>query len=55
MSMIRMSKMHVRPRSQNPWQLASPHSSVVVGDVGGVAVGIDGGGGVVLPAATLAR
>ena len=47
--------MHVRPRSQNPWQLASPLSSVVVGGVGGVAVGVDGGGGVAGPTASLAR
>jgi hypothetical protein len=39
--------MHVWPRSQNLWQLASPLSSVVVGGVGGVfAVGVDDGGGV---------
>ncbi len=55
MSVIRMSKMHVRPRCQNPWQLASPLSLVVVGGVG-VSVGGGGGGvGVVLPSATLAR
>ncbi len=53
MSVIRISKMHVRPRSQNPWQLASPLSSVVVGGVGGVAVGVDGGGGVAVPVGTL--
>ena len=50
MSMIRISKMYVRPSSQNPaWQLALPFSSVVVGGVGGVAVEVDGGGGVVVP------
>jgi hypothetical protein len=56
-SVIRMSNMHFWPRSQKPWQLASPLSLVVVGGVGGVpAVGVDGGGGgVVLPSATLAR
>ncbi len=47
MSVIRLSNMHERLRSQNPWQLASPLSLVVVGGVGGVfAVGVDGGGGV---------
>ena len=55
MSVIRISKMHVRPCSQNRWQLASPLSSVVVGGAGGVAVGGDGGGGVVLPTPALAR
>jgi hypothetical protein len=46
-SMIRILNMHVRPHSQNPWQLVSPFSLVVVGGVGGVsAVGVDGGGGV---------
>ncbi len=44
--MIRTSNIHVWQRSQNPWQLASPLSLVVVGGVGGVfAVGVDGGGG----------
>jgi hypothetical protein len=55
-SMIRISNMVVRLRSQNPWQLASPLSLVVVGGVGGVfADGVDGGGWVVFPSATLAR
>jgi hypothetical protein len=44
MSLIGISNMHVRPRSQNPWQLTSPLYSVAVGGVGGVfAVGVDGG------------
>ncbi len=56
MSMIRISNMHVRPRSQNLWQLVSPLSLVVVGGVGGVfAVGVDGGWGLVLPSAALAH
>ncbi len=55
MSVICISNMHVRPCSQNPWQLASPLSLVVVGGVGGVfAVGFDGGGGLVLPSVALA-
>ncbi len=29
-----MSKMHVQPHSQNPWQLVLPHSSVLGGGVG---------------------
>jgi hypothetical protein len=33
------------PGSQNLWQLASPLSSVVVGSVGGVAVGVEMVGG----------
>ncbi len=52
MSVIRMSKMHVCPHSQNPWQLALPLSSQVVVAIGSVAVGVDDGGGVVLLAAT---
>jgi hypothetical protein len=47
--------MHVPPCSQNPWQLASLLSSVVVGGAVGVVVGVDGGGRVVLPTAVLAR
>jgi hypothetical protein len=47
--------MHVRPRSQNPWQLASPLSSVVVGGCGVPAVGVDDDGGVVLLATVPAR
>ncbi len=47
MSVMCILNMHVRLHSQNPWQLASPLSLVVVGGVGGVfAVGVDGGGGV---------
>ena len=55
MSVIRISKMHVWPRSQNPWQLASPLSSVVVGGCGVPAVGVDDDGGVVLLAAVPAQ
>ncbi len=56
MSVIRISNMVVQPRSQNLWQIASPLSLVVMGGVGGVfAVGVDGGGWVVLPSATLAH
>ncbi len=51
MSVICISKMHVQPRSQNPWQLASPLSSVVVGGCGVSAVGVDDDGGMVLLAA----
>ena len=51
MSVIRISKMHVRPRSQCPWQLASPISSVVVGGCGVPVLGVDDDGGVVLLAA----
>jgi len=49
-SVIRISNMVVRPRSQNPWQLASPHSSVVAGGRGASAVGGDESGALV-PAA----
>ncbi len=56
MSVIRISKIHVRQCSQNPWQLTLPLSSVDVSGIGGVAVGgVDGGGGVVFPSATLAH
>ena len=55
MSVICISKMHVRPRSQNPWQLALPLSSVVVGGCGVPAVGVVDDGGVVLLAAVSAR
>ena len=55
MSVIRISKMHVWPRSQNPWQLASPLSSVVVGGCGVPAVGVNDDGGVVLLAAVPTR
>jgi hypothetical protein len=47
--------MHVRARSQNPWQLASPLSSVVVGGCRVPAVGVDDDDGVVLLAAVPAR
>ena len=47
--------MVVRPRSQNPWQLASPHSSVAAGGCRVFAVGVDESGVGVLPAATLTR
>ena len=36
--------MVVRPRSQNPWQLASPRSSVAAGGRGASAVGVDESG-----------
>ena len=55
MSVIRISKIHVRPRSQNPWQLASPLSSVEVGGCGVPAVGVGNDGGVVLLAAVPAQ
>ena len=56
MSVIRISNMVVQPCSQNLWQLASPLSLVVMGGVGGAsAVGVDGGGWVVFPSATLAH
>jgi hypothetical protein len=41
MSIIQISNMVVRPRSKNPWQLASPRSSVVAGGRGASAVGVD--------------
>ncbi len=44
MSVIRISNMAVRPRSQNPWQLASPRSSVAAGGRGASAVGVDESG-----------
>ena len=44
MSIIRISNMVVRPRSQNPWQLASPRSSVAAGGRGASAVGVDESG-----------
>jgi hypothetical protein len=43
-SVIRISNMVVRPRSQNPWQLASPRSSVAAGGRGASAVGVDESG-----------
>ncbi len=46
--------MVVRPRSQNPWQLASPRSSVAAGGRGASAVGVDESG-VLAPAAFRAR
>jgi len=42
--------MVIWPRSQNPWQLASPHSSVTEGGRGASAVGVDESG-VLAPAA----
>ena len=39
--------MVVRPRSQNPWQLASPRSSVAAGGRGASAVGVDESGALV--------
>ena len=44
MSVIRILNMVVRPRSQNPWQLASPRSSVAAGGRGASAVGVDESG-----------
>ncbi len=41
MSVIHISNMVVRPRSQNPWQLASPCSSVAAGGCGASAEGVD--------------
>ena len=46
--------MVVWPRSQNPWQLASPRSSVVTGGCGASAVGVDESG-VLAPAAFCTR
>ena len=46
--------MVVRPRSQNPWQLASPRSSVAAGGRGASAVGVDESGALA-PAAFRAR
>jgi len=54
-SVIRISNMVVRPRSQNPWQLASPRSSVAAGRGRVTAGGVDEGGMVESPAATLTR
>ena len=55
MSVIHISKMHVRPCSQNPWQFALPLSSVVVGGCGVPVLGVDDDGGVVLLAAVPAQ
>ena len=46
--------MVVRPRSQNPWQLASPRSSVAAGGRGASAVGVDESGALA-PAAFRSR
>jgi hypothetical protein len=46
--------MVVRPLSQNPWQLASPRSSVAAGGCGASAVGVDESG-VLAPAAFCTR
>ncbi len=54
MSVIRISNMVVRTRSQNPWQLSSPRSSVAAGGRGASAVGVDEAG-VLAPAAFRAR
>jgi hypothetical protein len=53
-SVIPISNMVVGPRSQNPWQLASPRSSVAAGGRGASAVGVDESG-VLAPAAFRAR
>jgi len=53
-SVIHISNMVVRPRSQNPWQLASPRSSVAAGGCGASAVGVDESGALV-PAAFRTR
>jgi hypothetical protein len=53
-SVIRISNMVVWPRSQNPWQLASPRSSVATGGRGASAVGVDESGALA-PAAFRAR
>jgi hypothetical protein len=53
-SVIPISNMVVRPRSQNPCQLASPRSSVAAGGRGASAVGVDESG-VLAPAAFRAR
>jgi hypothetical protein len=53
-SVMRISNMVVRPHSQNPWQLASPRSSVAAGGRGASAVGVDESG-VLAPAAFHAR
>ena len=56
MSVIRISKMQVRPRSLNPWQAASPRSSVTtLGEVV-VLVLLEGGGvvGLAFPAGVVA-
>ncbi len=55
MSVILISNMVVWPRSQNPWQPASPHSSVATGGCGVSAVGGDEPGVALLPAATCTR
>ncbi len=52
MSVILILNMVVRPHSQNPWQPASPCSSVAAGGCGVSAVGGDEPGEAVLPAAT---
>jgi len=49
-SVIHISNMVVRTRSQNPWQLASPRSSVAAGGCGASVVGVDESGALV-PAA----
>jgi len=54
-SVTHILKMHVRPRSQNPWQLASPLSSEVVSGREVPVVGVDDDGGVVFLAAVPAR
>ncbi len=46
--------MAVRPHSQNPWQLASPRSSVAAGGRGALAVEVDKSG-VLVPAALRSR
>jgi hypothetical protein len=53
-SVICISNMVVWPRSQNPWQLASPRSSVATGGCGAYAVGVDESGALA-PAAFRAR
>ncbi len=55
MSLTLISNMVVRPRSQNPWQPASPCSSVAAGGCGVSVVGGDEPGVAVSPAATHTR